>query len=138
MKFPSSDPQPPNLGVLRAFIFDLDGTLLDTLGDLAASVNYALHTHGMPKRSIDEVRGFVGNGVQKLMERAVPDGTANPQFDAAFQTFRDYYLEHFSSIPLNQLDEEVLNLLRIGIVFVVMASLTSIAGLIGGLFTGLF
>ena len=50
----------------------------------------------------------------------------------------DYYLEHFSSIPLNQLDEEVLDLLRIGIVFVVMASLTSIAGLIGGLFTGLF
>ena len=94
MKFPSSDPQPPNLGVLRAFIFDLDGTLLDTLGDLAASVNYALRTHGMPERSIDEVRGFVGNGVQKLMERAVPDGTANPQFDAAFQTFRDYYMEH--------------------------------------------
>ena len=77
MKFPSSDPQPPNLGVLRAFIFDLDGTLLDTLGDLAASVNYSLRTHGMPERSINEVRGFVGNGVRKLMERAVPDGTAN-------------------------------------------------------------
>ena len=80
--------------MINTFIFDLDGTLLDTLGDLAASVNYALRTHGMPERSINEVRGFVGNGVRKLMERAVPDGTANPQFDAALQTFRDYYMEH--------------------------------------------
>ena len=78
----------------NAFIFDLDGTLLDTLGDLAASVNYALRIHGMPERTIDEVRGFVGNGVRLLMERAVPEGVANPQFEAAFQTFREYYMEH--------------------------------------------
>lgn len=76
------------------FIFDLDGTLLDTLGDLAASVNYALRQHGMPERSLNEVRCFVGNGVRKLMERAVPDGAANPLFDAAFATFRQHYMEH--------------------------------------------
>ena len=58
-------------------IFDLDGTLLSTLGDLAASCNYALRTNGMPERTIDEVRRFVGNGVKKLMERAVPDGENN-------------------------------------------------------------
>ena len=76
------------------YIFDLDGTLLDTLGDLAASVNYALRTHGMPEHSIDDVRRFVGNGVRKLMERAVPDGAANPLFEEAFATFRAYYVEH--------------------------------------------
>ena len=76
------------------YIFDLDGTLLDTLGDLAASVNYALRTHQMPEHSIDDVRRFVGNGVRLLMERAVPGGADNPQFDAAFATFRQYYLLH--------------------------------------------
>jgi phosphoglycolate phosphatase len=76
------------------YIFDLDGTLLDTLGDLAASVNYALRTHGMPEHSVDDVRRFVGNGVRKLMERAVPDGPDNPRFDAAFATFRQHYMAH--------------------------------------------
>lgn len=76
------------------FIFDLDGTLLNTLDDLAASVNYALRTHGMPEHSVDAVRRFVGNGVRLLMERAVPDGAQNPQFDAAFATFRQHYMQH--------------------------------------------
>ena len=78
----------------QTFIFDLDGTLLDTLGDLAASVNYALRTHGMPEHSIDDVRRFVGNGVRKLMQRAVPDGESNPDFEATFATFRQHYLAH--------------------------------------------
>ena len=78
----------------KVYIFDLDGTLLDTLGDLAAAVNYALRTHGMPEHSIDDVRRFVGNGVRKLMERAIPDGAANPQFDETFATFRQYYMTH--------------------------------------------
>lgn len=77
-----------------AYIFDLDGTLLDTLGDLASAVNYALRTHGMPEHSIDDVRRFVGNGVRVLMQRAVPDGEANPQFEDALATFRQYYLNH--------------------------------------------
>ena len=76
------------------YIFDLDGTLLDTLGDLAAATNYALRMHGMPEHTIDDVRRFVGNGVRKLMERAVPDGEANPDFEAAFATFRQYYMHH--------------------------------------------
>lgn len=76
------------------YIFDLDGTLLDTLQDLAASVNYALRQHHMPEHSIDDVRRFVGNGVRRLMERAIPDGAANPAFEAAFATFRKYYMEH--------------------------------------------
>ena len=77
-----------------AYIFDLDGTLLDTLGDLAASVNYALRTHGMTEHSIDDVRRYVGNGVRKLMERAIPDGASNPDFEATFVTFRQHYMAH--------------------------------------------
>jgi len=78
----------------NTYIFDLDGTLLDTLTDLAASANYALRTHGMPEHSIDDVRRFVGNGVRKLMERAIPNGEDNPDFEAAFATFREHYMLH--------------------------------------------
>ena len=77
-----------------AYIFDLDGTLLDTLNDLASSCNYALRENSMPERSIDEVRRFVGNGVKKLMERAIPGGLENPKFDATYTLFRQHYLNH--------------------------------------------
>lgn len=76
------------------YIFDLDGTLLDTIQDLAASVNYALSQCRMPERTLDEVRRFVGNGVRLLMIRAVPDGEDNPRFQEAFDIFRSHYLEH--------------------------------------------
>lgn len=76
------------------YIFDLDGTLLSTLDDLAASTNFALRSCGLPERTTDEVRRFVGNGVKVLMERAVPGGEANPKFCAALATFRSHYLEH--------------------------------------------
>lgn len=76
------------------YIFDLDGTLLDTLHDLAASVNYALRQYSMPEHSIDDIRRFVGNGVRLLMERAVPRGASHPQFEDVFATFRSHYMEH--------------------------------------------
>ena len=61
-------------------IFDLDGTLLNTLQDLADSTNYALALQGMPARTLEEVRRFVGNGVGRLIHRAVPEGTPTPAF----------------------------------------------------------
>ncbi len=76
------------------FVFDLDGTLLDTLRDLAASTNYALRQYGMPEHSIDDVRRFVGNGVRMLMQRAIPDGTDNPLFEEVFAAFRQHYMQH--------------------------------------------
>ena len=76
------------------YIFDLDGTLLSTLDDLAASTNHALRTYGLPERTTDEVRHFVGNGVRKLIERAVPGGEHHPQFESILETFRRHYLKH--------------------------------------------
>ena len=78
----------------ETYIFDLDGTLLDTLGDLTASVNYAMQAFDLPPHGIDAVRTMVGNGVRRLMERAVPGGADNPVFNEAFDTFRQHYLEH--------------------------------------------
>ena len=78
----------------RNYIFDLDGTLLDTLCDLAASTNYALRQYGMPEHSIDSVRTFVGNGVGKLIERAVPEGIGNTQYESVLATFRKHYMDH--------------------------------------------
>lgn len=76
------------------YIFDLDGTLLDTLDDLAAATNYALRVHGLPEHSTDDVRNFVGNGVRMLIQRAVPDHTPNALTEEVLATFRQYYLEH--------------------------------------------
>ena len=78
----------------KTYIFDLDGTLLNTLGDLAASTNYALRRYGQEEHSLDNIRRFVGNGVRKLIERALPDGDRNPLFDDVFALFKQHYLEH--------------------------------------------
>ena len=72
-------------------LWDLDGTLLDTLEDLADAVNFALQQFGYPERSIEEIRCFVGNGARRLIERSVPAGG---DADAVFDTFRAYYDTH--------------------------------------------
>ncbi|MBR5729725.1 MAG: HAD family hydrolase [Prevotella sp.] len=76
------------------YIFDLDGTLLDTLNDLYQSVNYAMNECGFPLHTLEDVRRFVGNGVRMLMIRAIPDGDKNPRFEEAFDIFRKHYLQH--------------------------------------------
>jgi phosphoglycolate phosphatase len=76
------------------YIFDLDGTLLNTLDDLAAATNHALRCHHMAERTSDEVRRFVGNGVGKLIERAVPEGTGREETQRVLATFQSYYLQH--------------------------------------------
>lgn len=78
----------------ETYIFDLDGTLLSTLDDLAASTNYALRWAGMAERTVEEVRMFVGNGVKLLMERAIPNGINNPKFEETYAKFREHYMEH--------------------------------------------
>lgn len=75
-------------------VFDLDGTLLNTLEDLADAVNYSLAQFGMPQRTIEEVRNYVGNGIRLLIERSVPNGTDLPVIDNVFECFKKYYQEH--------------------------------------------
>ena len=75
-------------------IFDLDGTLLDTLEDLADSVNYVMRFFEYPERSLAEVRNFVGNGIRKLVEKSAPEGTAEEEVDRMLATFIVYYKEH--------------------------------------------
>lgn len=75
-------------------IFDLDGTILDTLEDLTDATNYALGEYGYPGRAIEEVRRFVGNGIRRLIERAVPANLTKAEIDKVHQTFSVYYEQH--------------------------------------------
>lgn len=72
-------------------LFDLDGTLLDTLDDLTLAVFHALHAFDLPQRSKEEVRMMVGNGIKNLIDRAVPDGTSPEITAKVLNVFRDYY-----------------------------------------------
>ena len=78
----------------KLVVFDLDGTLLDTLEDLTAATNHALCLHGLPPRGINEVRAFVGNGIPKLAERAVPAGTDGATEAAVLKELLSYYQAH--------------------------------------------
>lgn len=81
--------------MLDTVVFDLDGTLLDTLNDLANSVNYALAKHNLPTRTIPEVRRFLGNGIRYLMKKSVGDNMQDDcEFEPVFQSFRSHYVEH--------------------------------------------
>ena len=76
----------------RTVIFDLDGTLLNTLDDLTASVNFSLASFSLPTRTREEIRSFVGNGIATLINRAI--GYDHPNFAEILQTFREHYGAH--------------------------------------------
>lgn len=91
----------------NAAIFDMDGTILNTLDDLMDSTNFALKNNGLKERSLEEIRFFVGNGIQKLIERAVPQGTSKEVFEKVFADFKSHYKIHcadktsyYDGIPL--------------------------------------
>jgi len=75
-------------------IFDMDGTILDTLDDLAGCLNTALERNGLPRRTREEVRRFVGNGIRKLVERGVPAGTDLSAIDKVYADFSENYRVH--------------------------------------------
>lgn len=81
--------------MIDTVIFDMDGTLLDTLEDLKDAVNVGLAEGGYPERTLEEIRSFVGNGVWKLMEHAVPDGTAEADIKKCLDAFKRFYAEHW-------------------------------------------
>ena len=78
----------------KAVLFDMDGTLLDTLTDLTDAVNHILSVHGYPLRTVEEVRTFVGNGARKLMERALPPDVTGDAFEALLEEYRQWYEAH--------------------------------------------
>lgn len=80
--------------MIKTILFDLDGTLLNTLTDLANCVNYALNANQLPQRTTAEIRAFLGNGIRNLIEKSVPQDTSTALTDKVFQAFKAYYLEH--------------------------------------------
>lgn len=108
----------------KTVIFDLDGTLLNTLDDLADSTNYALSKFGYPTRTIEEVRQFVGNGVAKLIERAIPDGKNNPNFEKCLSIFKENYAQNMynKTAPYNGIIEMLSNLKSKGIKIAVVSN----------------
>ena len=75
-------------------LFDLDGTLLDTLEDLTDSVNYVLRQHGCPERSRQEIRDFIGNGARRLIELSLPGKADDPDVDQVLREYQSYYQTH--------------------------------------------
>ena len=78
----------------KIVIFDLDGTLLNTLEDLTNSTNFALEQFGYPTKTIEEVRSAVGNGVFKLIERVIPNGKENPNYENCLILFKNHYAQN--------------------------------------------
>ena len=78
----------------ETILFDMDGTILDTLEDLKDAVNFVMRQNNEPEHSLEEIRSFVGNGMKKLMIRSIPGGEENPTFEKQFKEYQDYYPPH--------------------------------------------
>ena len=109
---------------IRAVVFDLDGTLLNTLRDLTDAVNHGLAAVGLPPRRIDEVQAFVGNGVERLMVRAVPAGTPEPTERQALTAFKHYYAVHHCdhTAPYPGIEQLLADLKQAGVAMAVVSN----------------
>lgn len=92
---------------INTILFDLDGTLLNTLDDLADSVNHVLNTFGFPAVTVEDVRKFVGNGVTRLMELSIPGGITNKEFSECVDMFRKHYADNAQNktVPYEGINE---------------------------------
>lgn len=108
----------------KIVIFDLDGTLLNTLDDLADSTNFALSKFNYPTRTIEEVRQFVGNGVAKLIERAIPEGKNNSNFEKCLAIFKENYAQNMynKTAPYNGISDMLANLKSKGLKIAVVSN----------------
>ncbi len=97
-------------------VFDMDGTILDTLEDLKNSMNHTLQLHNMPERTLDEIRSFVGNGIRKLIERAVVSGTSDDKIDTIHNDFMKHYEVHCADFtkPYDGINELIRELRKRG------------------------
>lgn len=105
-------------------IFDMDGTILDTLTDIYNSVNHSLQVFGLPTRTKEEVRMFVGNGLRKLVERAVPDDSSDELVEKVLSELLTYYGEHASdtTAPYDKINETIAELREKGVITAVVSN----------------
>lgn len=126
----------------KLLIFDLDGTLIDTLVDLKNAVNHALLLKNYPERSLEQIRKAIGNGVAKLVARSIPNGVDNPDYPDTLLEFRKYYSIHSSDFtkPYPGVHEELINLKKQGYIIAVATNkLTDIARpLLEGFYPNIF
>ena len=101
----------------KAVIFDMDGTILNTLDDLTSAVNVTMDRFGYPRRTTEQVRRAVGNGVRKLIERVLPGGEHDPHFSEAYEFYVEYYTAHalIKTAPYDGIPELFRELRRNGI-----------------------
>lgn len=123
-------------------IFDLDGTLLDTLPDLHASTNYALRANGLAERELDEVRRFVGNGILNLIKRAVPEGSSDSTVESVFACFKEHYGIHSKdmTVPYDGINDLLVRLKKQGVKLGVVSNKAQFAvtEIIAHYFSGVF
>ena len=126
----------------RLVMFDLDGTILDTLEDLTDSVNAVLRKHGFPTHSIDAVRSFVGKGIFTLIQKAVPANTDGEKLNAVFEDFKIYYAAHCAdkTKPYEGIADLLLALRHAGVLTAVVSNKADFAvkALVDRYFYGLF
>ncbi|MCR5467849.1 MAG: HAD-IA family hydrolase [Lachnospiraceae bacterium] len=105
-------------------IFDMDGTILDTIDDLADATNHVLEQYGMPLHTVDEVKGFVGNGIHKLIERAVAPGADEETVEKVFDSFNEYYKGHcaIKTKPYDGINETIEKLKAAGVITAVVSN----------------
>jgi phosphoglycolate phosphatase len=123
-------------------VFDMDGTILNTIDDLTTATNHALEKYGFPVHTVDEVRSYVGNGMAKLIERAVPEETSEDDRMKVMEEFLDYYKDHSSvkTGPYDGIKELLERLKAAGVKTAVASNKPNIAvvDLVEKYFNGLF
>lgn len=110
--------------MVKGVIFDLDGTLLDTLDDLHSAVNVVMRKMGFPCRTRGEVCSFIGDGVPKLIERALPSGISSDVYESALASFRSYYGMHCADLtrPYVGIEDMLVSLKKSGYVIAVVSN----------------